>query len=75
MPEVHRRVRLAVRLDELERRQGKARAEAAWKRQHAEQLGLELSDSEEGEEGGCGRGRSAGAGAHCEWRHLRGGWG
>jgi hypothetical protein len=49
MPAVHRRVRLAVRLDEVERRQSKERAEKSWRQQHAEQLGIELSDESEGE--------------------------
>ena len=49
MSAVHRRVRLAVRLDEVERRQSKERAEKSWRQQHAEQLGIELSDESEGE--------------------------
>ena len=49
MPTVHRRVRLAVRLDEVERRQSKERADKSWRQQHAEQLGIELSDESEGE--------------------------
>lgn len=48
LPAVHQRVRLAVRLDELERRQSKSRAEKSWRRQHAEELGIELSDDSEG---------------------------
>ncbi|KAL4459000.1 hypothetical protein ABPG75_013865 [Micractinium tetrahymenae] len=47
LPAVHKRVRLAVRLDELERRQSKSKAEKSWRRQHAEQLGIELSDDSE----------------------------
>lgn len=48
LPAVHKRVRLAVRLDDLERRQSKTKAERSWRRQHAEELGIELSeDSEE----------------------------
>ncbi|EFN53172.1 hypothetical protein CHLNCDRAFT_25981 [Chlorella variabilis] len=50
LPAVRRRVRLAVRLDALERRQSKDKAERSWRQQHAEQLGIELSEEEsEGE--------------------------
>lgn len=44
LPAVHRRVRLAVRLDELERKASKAKAEKSWRQVHAEQLGIDLSD-------------------------------
>ncbi|KAL4431591.1 hypothetical protein ABPG77_001433 [Micractinium sp. CCAP 211/92] len=55
LPAVHKRVRLAVRLDELERRQSKSRAEKSWRRQHAEELGIELSDDSEDEDAVEGR--------------------
>ncbi|KAI7835433.1 hypothetical protein COHA_010662, partial [Chlorella ohadii] len=55
LPAVHARVRLAVRLDELERKQSKAKAEKSWRQTHAEQLGIELSDEDEDDEGGSGR--------------------
>ena len=46
LPRAHERVRLAVRLDEVERKQSKERAERTWREQHAEELGIELSDEE-----------------------------
>lgn len=48
MPAAHKRVRLAVRLDDISRRQSKQRADASWRRQNAEALGIMLSDEEEG---------------------------
>lgn len=50
MPAVRERVRLALRLDSLERGNSKQRAEKSWKALHAEELGLELSDEEIDEE-------------------------
>eukprot|EP00887_Chlorella_sp_A99_P006649 scaffold3.g6649.t1 len=50
LPRVRERVRLAVRLDELSRRASKARAERSWRQHHAEELGIVLSEEEEGEE-------------------------
>ncbi|PRW59446.1 DEAD-box ATP-dependent RNA helicase 13 isoform A [Chlorella sorokiniana] len=55
LPAVHARVRLAVRLDELERKQSKAKADKSWRQTHAEQLGIELSSDDEDDEGGSGR--------------------
>ena len=43
------RVRLAVKLDSLDRSQSKEKAELSWRRQHAEELGIELSDDSEDE--------------------------
>lgn len=43
------RVRLAVRLDSLDRSQSKEKAELSWRRQHAEELEIELSDDSEDE--------------------------
>ncbi len=51
LPEAARRVRLAVRLDALLRKRSKAGADAAWRRERAEELGLALSeDDAEGED-------------------------
>ena len=47
MPAVHRRVRLAVRLDEVERTTSKDKADRTWRQQHAEELGIELSDEDD----------------------------
>ena len=46
MPACHQRVRLAVRLDEVTRSSSKAAAEKAWRRHHAEEMGIELSGSD-----------------------------
>ena len=46
MPACHQRVRLAVRLDEVSRSSSKAAAEKAWRRHHAEEMGIELSGSD-----------------------------
>jgi hypothetical protein len=51
MPAAHKRVRLAVRLDDIARRQSKTRADASWRRQNAEALGIMLSDDEGGSAG------------------------
>ncbi|PSC76969.1 DEAD-box ATP-dependent RNA helicase 13 [Micractinium conductrix] len=59
LPAVHKRVRLAVRLDELERKQKKSSAEKSWMQQHAEQLGIELSDEESDEVEGRRQGKKA----------------
>ncbi len=48
MPAAHKRVRLAVRLDDIARKQSKARADTSWRRQNAEALGIVLSDESEG---------------------------
>lgn len=44
LPAAHKRVRLAVRLDEIARRQSKSRADKSWRQQNAEALGIVLSD-------------------------------
>ncbi len=49
MPAAHKRVRLAVRLDDLARRQSKSKADASWRRQNAEALGIVLSDDDDDE--------------------------
>ena len=46
MPACHQRVRLAVRLDEISRSSSKASAERAWRRHHAQEMGIELSGSD-----------------------------
>jgi hypothetical protein len=50
MREARRRVRLAVRLDEVVRRGSKARADVSWRRRAAEEVGIDLSD-DSGDEG------------------------
>lgn len=54
MGAVKERARLAIRLDALERHDSKERAEKSWRKLHAEQLDLVLSDESEAddEEGG-----------------------
>ena len=51
LAECRRRVRLAVRADQLSRRSNRDAAERAWRRRQAEELGIELSDDEEGGDG------------------------
>ena len=46
LPEVRQRVALALTLDSVERRQKKSHAELTWKRQHAEELEIDLSDDD-----------------------------
>lgn len=60
LPAVRKRVRLAVRLDAHERKHSKSCAEAAWRSQHAEELGIELSDEELSEEEAAATGRRGG---------------
>ena len=47
MGAARQRVRLAIRLDGLERKIAKERADTSWRRQNAEKLGIELSDDSE----------------------------
>lgn len=47
LPAVRKRVRLAVRLDALDRSRTKASKDAAWRQRTAEELGIELSSDEE----------------------------
>lgn len=56
LPAARKRVRLAVQLDGLERRRTKSAAEAAWRRQNARELDIDLSDDEAGEEEGAAMG-------------------
>ncbi len=44
--QVHRRVKLAIKLDELLRTERKQKAEKSWAHANAEALGIDLSDSE-----------------------------
>ncbi|GIL99897.1 hypothetical protein Vretimale_4959, partial [Volvox reticuliferus] len=44
MPQVRARVRLAIRLDEIERKERKQRAEDTWRRSNAKALGLDVDD-------------------------------
>ncbi|KAL6771203.1 hypothetical protein ACKKBF_B34340 [Auxenochlorella protothecoides x Auxenochlorella symbiontica] len=60
LPAVRKRVRLAVRLDAHERKHSKSCAEAAWRSQHAEELGIELSDEELSEDEAAATGRRGG---------------
>ncbi len=46
MAECRRRVRLAVRADQLSRRSNRDAAERAWRRRQAQELGIELSDDD-----------------------------
>ena len=46
MAECRRRVRLAVRADQLSRSSNRDAAERAWRRRQAEELGIELSDDD-----------------------------
>lgn len=46
LPEIHRRVSLAVSIDSIERGEKKAKADISWKRLHAEELGIDLSEDE-----------------------------
>ncbi|GAX73897.1 hypothetical protein CEUSTIGMA_g1347.t1 [Chlamydomonas eustigma] len=46
MPQVHRRVKLAIQLDDILRAERKKHAEDAWARSNAEAVGIDLSDSE-----------------------------
>ncbi|GFR48029.1 hypothetical protein Agub_g9861, partial [Astrephomene gubernaculifera] len=52
MPQVRARVRLAMRLDDIERKERKNRAEDSWRRSNAKALGLDVSDDEQGGSGG-----------------------
>ncbi|KAK9811744.1 hypothetical protein WJX72_009411 [[Myrmecia] bisecta] len=47
LPAVHKRVRLAVRIDEMVHEQNKAAVDLSWKQRHAEELGIILSDDED----------------------------
>ncbi len=46
MAECRRRVRLAVRADQLSRRSNRDAAERAWRRRQAQELGIQLSDDD-----------------------------
>ncbi|GLI61466.1 hypothetical protein VaNZ11_003859, partial [Volvox africanus] len=46
MPQVRARVRLAIRLDEIERKERKLRAEDTWRRTNAKALGLDVDEDE-----------------------------
>ena len=72
MPAIHKRVRLAVRLDGLVRTKSKAAAELAWKRQHAEEVGIILSEDEGGSEDGRVQSSRAGKKARREAAGARG---
>ena len=53
MPGVKKRVKLAIRLDNASRSGTKKRAEATWRANAAKELDIDLSDEDEGEEGGA----------------------
>lgn len=61
LPAARKRVRLAVQLDGLERKRTKSAAEAAWRRQNARELDIDLSDDDAGEEDGAARWGDGGA--------------
>ena len=59
-------MKLAMRIDEVERKQRKGRADSGWARAHAEEAGIELSESESDNDDGEGQvGRHAGEGGRC----------
>jgi ATP-dependent RNA helicase DDX24/MAK5 len=76
MPGARRRVRLAVRLDELERGVSKERAERSWRQSQAQEIGVLLSDDSGGEGGeGAVAGRRVGKKARKSKRQEGGGGG
>ncbi|KAG1662273.1 hypothetical protein FOA52_002162 [Chlamydomonas sp. UWO 241] len=57
MPQVHKRVRLAMRLDDMLRIDRKARAESAWMATNAEAIGVDLEDAPGSHGGGSAASR------------------